>query len=103
MAGHVRKRHKPNCAKRRDKTKRCNCDGSWQARIPDPNGRTNTSKIEKTFRTEREAGAWVALKIASQLDGTWIDPRQAERPFADVLAAWKESWHGRLSPTTERR
>ena len=35
--------------------------------------------------------------------GTYIDPRRSERPFADVLDAWRETWDGRLSPTTVRR
>ena len=28
---------------------------------------------------------------------------QGERPFSEVIDAWKESWAGRLSPTTRRR
>jgi integrase len=102
MEGHIRKRHKPTCAKRADRARRCNCDGSWQARVPDA-VRGGTHKIERTFSSEREAKDWLVSQQASALQGTWVDPRKAERPFSDVLAAWKESWPGRLSPTTARR
>ena len=52
---------------------------------------------------KRQAEDWLAEQRASQLAGTYVDPRAGERPFADVLAAWQESWDGRLSPTTIRR
>jgi integrase len=100
---HLRKRHKPECAHRASGGKRrCNCDGSWQARIPDP-VRGGTHKIERTFRTKQEADAWTVSQRAGQQQGTWVDPRQAERPFVDVVQAWKESWTNRLSPTTAAR
>jgi integrase len=101
--GHTRKRHKPECAHRSSRgQKRCNCDGSWQARYPDPSGKAG-AEISKTFRTEREAKLWLVQQTASQLDGTFIDPRRAERPFRDVLEAWRPSWPARLSPTTAAR
>src|SRR5437762_2168857 len=90
MAGHVRER------RRQDGTR------SWQARYPDPT-RGGTHKIEKTFRTKREASDWLTEQQAAVLTGTHVSPRQSERPFHEVLDAWKESWGGRLSPTTERR
>jgi integrase len=37
------------------------------------------------------------------MTGTYIDPRRTERPFAEVLEAWRETWDGRLSSTTVRR
>jgi integrase len=90
MAGHTR-----YLGKRKDGTKR------WVAYLPDPqNG--STAKIQKTFRLKEEADAWRENQSVSKREGTWVDPRQAERPFVDVIAAWKESWH-RLSPTTKRR
>lgn len=85
MAGHVRRRGK-----------------RWQARYPDPL-RVGTHKIERTFRTKDEAEAWLIKEQASVLDGIHIDPRRRERPFADVIAAWRESWADRLSPTTVAR
>jgi integrase len=99
---HIRKRHKPECAHRSDMRKRCTCNGSWQARMPDP-VRGGTHKIERTFRTKQDADDWVVSQRAGQLQGTYVDPRKTERPFADVLAEWRGSWSGRLSPTTARR
>jgi len=104
MHGHIRKRHKPDCANRADKHRRCNCNGRWQARMPDPDPtRPRNAEISKTFRTEQEARDWLAVQRGAQLGGEWLDPRKAERPFAAVVAAWQESWPGRLSPLTEQR
>jgi integrase len=86
VAGHVRHRNK-----------------GWQARYPDPRYPGSTRKIERTFRTKRDAEYWLTQQQAALLNGAHIDPRQSDRPFADVLDAWKESWNGRLSPTTARR
>lgn len=101
MHGHVRYRHAKNCRTRGGHSCR-NCEGSWQARYPDPNGRNNTSKIERTFRHKRDAEAWLVSQASSKLDGTHIDPRQGERPFAEVVEAWKESWH-RIERSTAAR
>jgi hypothetical protein len=46
---------------------------------------------------------WVTIQRSGVLQGTHVDPRKSERPFNDVIAAWRESWAGGLSPTTERR
>jgi integrase len=104
MRGYVRKRHKANCAHRHDETKKCNCKGSWQARYADPNN--FGKRIEKTFGPGRAgqlaADDWLTKQRSSVLSGTHVDPRQAERPFRDVIEEWRESWH-RLSPTTKRR
>jgi hypothetical protein len=97
MQGCVRKRHKPDCAKRADRMRRCNWNGSWQARYPDP-VKGGTAKIERTFRTERDAHDWLVSQSASVLSGTHVDPRQSERPFSEVVEAWQGSWSGRLSP-----
>ena len=103
MQGHVRKRHKPECAKRtappsQRQSKRCNCDGSWQGRY-----RLDGKFIERTFRTKGEAQDWLTGQQASLLGGTHVNPRLADTAFGDVVDAWKESWPGRLSPTTAAR
>src|SRR3954469_3937997 len=103
MAGHIRRRHRPDCAHRTDRSRRCNCDGPWQARYPDPQYPGTTRKIEKTFRVKRDADDWLAMQRTGVLVGTHVSPRQSERRFTEVLDAWKESWQGRLSPTTARR
>lgn len=72
---------------------------AWQARVPDPS-RGGTAKIERTFRTRVEAEAWVAQQQTSILDGTWLDPRRAQRRFDSVVEVWRESWPARLEPKT---
>ena len=62
-----------------------------------------TQKVERSFGTRREAENWLTHQQAALLTGMHIDPRQSDRPFAEVLDAWRESWDGRLSPTTARR
>src|SRR3954453_23966957 len=89
---HVRRR-----GRRKDGTWR------WEARIPAPSRLGGTHKIERTFRTKQEAEDWIASQRVSILQGSYIDARQGERPFADLVAAWRESWPHRLSPTTQRR
>jgi integrase len=103
MAGHVRRRHRPTCAKKRSERARCNCDGPWQARIPDP--ADPLKRIEKQFPAGRkaEAEAWLHSQESSKQSGGWIDPRTAERPFREVIVAWQEGWASRLSPTTAAR
>src|SRR4051812_37932583 len=91
MAGHLRKR-----GKRKDGTWR------WQARYPDPARPGTTAQIERTFRSRQEAEDWLTEQAHSVRSGTYISPKQAERPFSDVLAAWRESWPN-LSPTTADR
>jgi hypothetical protein len=93
MHGHVRKRHKPTCAKRADKRKRCNCSGSWQARMPDLNGARSNTEISRTFGTEQEAKdlARPAARHAARRDVHRPTPRRAPvlgrpRRLARVLA-----------------
>jgi len=85
MPGHLRRRGK-----------------GWQARYPDPL-RPGTAKIERTFRTKREAEDWLVQQQAAIIDGTHVSPRAAGRPFAEVVEAWRESWPGRLEPRTQLR
>jgi integrase len=80
MRGHIRK-----LGKRKDGTWR------WVAFMPDPS-KGGTAKIQRTFRRKEEAEDWLVSEGASKRQGTWVDPRQAERPFRDVIAAWRESW-----------
>jgi integrase len=90
--GHVRAR-----GKRADGTTK------WQARYSDPNDPTGRCRIEKTFRSKREAEAWLTQQQASLLRGEHSDPRRADRPFADAVDAWRETRKGSLSPQTADR
>lgn len=87
VAGSVRSR-----GKRRDGSIR------WQARYwhPDDPGK----RIEKTFRTKQDANDWLVRQRAEILKGTHVDPRQADRPFRELVDAWRESWID-LEPKTK--
>lgn len=91
-AGHVRKRGK-------------RADGStkWQARYTDPTDARGLRRIEKTFRTKQEAENWLTQQQASVLRGEHQDPRRADRPFKDAVAAWRETRRPTLAPKTRDR
>ncbi len=81
MAGHVRRRGK-----------------GWQARMPNP-ALGGAAKVERTFRTRREAEEWLTAQGAAVLRGEYIDPRLADRPWREVAEAWQATWVD-LKPTT---
>lgn len=81
MAGHVRRR-----------------GDRWQARYPDPL-KAGTSKIEKTFRTKRDAERWLSQQQASVHAGVHVDPRSGERRFAELAAELRRTWAD-LEPKT---
>jgi integrase len=90
VRGHIRKR-----GKRKDGSWR------WEARYPNPL-LGGTAKIEKVFRTKQEAEAWLISEASAQQRGEWMDPRQGERPFSDVIEAWRQSWYRLERGTTTR-
>jgi integrase len=92
MAGHVRKR-----GKRADGTTK------WQARYTDPTDSLGLRRVEKTFRTRQDAEEWLTQQQASVLRGEHMDPRRAERPFADAVAAWRETRKPLLASKTRER
>ncbi len=63
----------------------------------------NAKRIEKTFRTKQEAEDWLTQQQASVLRGEHQDPRRADRPFADAVAAWRETRLPSLAPKTRDR
>src|SRR3954453_18058952 len=87
MNGHVRERFDRNTGKRRT---------GWQARYTDP--ANPTKRIEKTFKLKKEAEAWLAIQQASILQGDHVDHRRADRPFREVVAAWKGGGGGLEAP-----
>src|SRR5690242_11822980 len=91
ITGHIRSR-----GRRKDGTPR------WEARYVDPTRRGN-AKIARTFSRKQDAQAWLVAQQAAIQSGTHVSPQEANRPFDDIIAAWKESWGARLSPTTTRR
>jgi integrase len=92
MPGHVRKRGK-----------RSDGSGKWQARYTDPSDTLGLRRIEKTFRTRQEAEEWLTQQQASVLRGEHQDPRRADRPFRDTVAAWRETRLPALAPKTRDR
>src|SRR5262249_42287758 len=64
---------------------------------------TRTAQIEKTFRTKREAEAWLVTQQAAVLEGVHIAPKEGERRLRDVYDAWRETrWPGLQPKTTAR-
>jgi len=92
MPGHVRKR-----GKRADGTTK------WQARYIDPSDTLGLRRIEKTFRSRNAADEWLTQQQASVLRGEHQDPRRADRPFKDAVAAWRETRLPVLAPKTKDR
>ncbi len=56
----------------------------YDARLRDPSGRV----YGRTFRTKREAEAFVATQRSDRARGLWFDVRAAETPFAEVALDW---------------
>src|SRR6266511_3973892 len=83
MHGHVRRRHKPECAHRKSAAKRCNCDGSWQARMPDP-VRGATAKIERTFRMKHET-------VQRYINRLGADPKLAAGTVRNVYSVLRNA------------
>jgi integrase len=95
MPGHVRP------LKDRDGKTKKRSDNStiWQARWRPPGDTTDTQRIEKVFRTKRDAERWLSTMEADALRGAYLDPRQGQVPFSAVADEWKETW-SRLAPKT---
>lgn len=54
--------------------------------------RTATGSVRtRTFRTRRDAERFAATVETDKLRGTWIDPRRASRPFAEIADEWLTS------------
>ena len=90
MPGHVRRRGK-------------RADGStrWQARWRHP--LDPRVRVERTFQTKRDGERWLARQETTADDGSYINPRRADRPFREVYEAWRASWADRLGPLTTAR
>ncbi len=66
----------------------------WEARYRDAAGKSRS----KSFRTKREAEAFLARTVADLQRGAWVDPRHGQVTFG----AWAEQWAAtrHVSPTT---
>lgn len=63
----------------------------YDVHLRDDNGR----QYQQTFRTKREADAFMAKQQADRARGTWIDPRGAATPFGALAANWLTSNPGK--------
>jgi integrase len=72
--------------------------GKWQARYRDRSGQDQTGPT--TFRTERLARKYLNRVEIELEQGTWLDPRKAKQPFADMVLAWRAS-RPTIRPTTQ--
>lgn len=86
MAGYVRAR-----GKRRDGTTK------WQARYWDPEN--PAGRIEKVFRSKRDAARWLTRQGAAVLDGSHVDPRLGVQTVRNVAEEWRATWTD-LEPKT---
>ena len=71
--------------------------------LPRSSGASSTAQIERTFDTKRAAEAWLLEQAHALHTGAHIDPRKADRPFSEVVAAYKETRYGSLTPKTRAR
>jgi integrase len=71
----------------------------WRARYPDPT-RGGTAQIERNFDRRTEADGWLSKQSVSVLNGSHIDPRNAERRLQIVVDGWRSTWID-LEPKTK--
>jgi len=50
--------------------------------------RPDGTQYQKSFRTKKEAEAYVARERADQMRGVWLDDRHADITFSDVATRW---------------
>jgi integrase len=95
MPGHVKER--------RIKRKDGSTYKRWRARYPDPSGASSTAQIERTFDTKRAADEWLLEQAHALHTGAHVDPRKSDRPFSELVVAYKETRYGSLAAKTRAR
>lgn len=70
-------------------------DVRYDVRLRDPTGRV----YGRTFRTKREAEAFVADEWVDRARATWSDLRAAETPFSAVAGEWLHGGPSKRSGT----
>jgi integrase len=70
----------------------------WRARYPDPT-RGGKKQIERLFDTKGEAEKWLTSQKAAIQRGEHVDPKDNQRQFEEVVAAWEATWIN-LEPKT---
>jgi integrase len=90
MPGHVRARGK-------------RADGStkWQARWRPADDPSDCARVERNFKSKREAERWVTRMDSDVLRGAYADPRKGERLFSIVADELRGVWDAKgLEPKT---
>lgn len=75
----------------------------WQARVGDPADPERKRRIEKTFRLKKDAVAWEREQMYLMGKGGYIDPRQADQPFAALVEDWRVKRWPTLAPRSRDR
>lgn len=87
MPGYVRNRGKTKAGKTK-----------WQARWRHPHDPRKVVE-RQGFPTKKLAEAWIEGQDAAAWGGSWVDPRDADQTFAEVVESWRSTW-GNLEPKT---
>ena len=69
--------------------------GTWRASWRSPAGRQES----KTFRTKREASAFLAQMTTSTVAGTYVSPHAGRMLFGEHARQWMASWNTEATTT----
>lgn len=67
----------------------------YQARYVDNRGR----EVGKSFRTKRDANAWLEGQSADLVKGTYVDPQKAQTTVATITDIWRAGLTSRTAST----
>ena len=74
-------------------------EGRYRAYFRDPSGKQRS----KTFRTKKDANAFLAEVATSKARGSYVAPHAGRALFADHAARWMESWNTEATTTARDR
>ena len=69
--------------------------GSWRASFRDPSGR----QVSKTFKTKREAAAFLAQVSTARTTGIYVSPHAGRVLFGDHARKWMATWNAEATTT----
>ena len=74
-------------------------EGRYRAYFRDPSAKQRS----KTFRTKKDANAFLAEVATSKARGSYVAPHAGRALFADHAARWMESWNTEATTTARDR
>ena len=74
-------------------------EGRYRAYFREPSGKQRS----KTFRTKKDASAFLAEVATSKARGSYVAPHAGRALFADHAARWMESWNTEATTTARDR